>query len=116
GAGEVDRRGGAPQSRDPRRLLHDAVQLLVLHEDLVDRRRAGAVVDAEGRGGVALRVVVDHQDVEPRLGKGSGEVDGGRGFADATLLVRDRQDARGRGPGKATAGEIDPASGVGGEL
>ena len=56
------------------------------------------VVDAERRRGVALRVEVDDQDVQPLQGQGRGEVDRGGRLADATLLVGHRQDAGPGGP------------------
>ena len=58
-------------------------------QQLVDRRRARAVLDAQRRAGVALRVEVDDQDLHSVQRERGGEVDGGGGLADAALLVGD---------------------------
>ncbi|MBG9885239.1 hypothetical protein ABE10_01280, partial [Bacillus toyonensis] len=42
----------------------------------------------------ALRIEVDGQNFAPVLCEGRGEIDGGRGLADAALLVAQRDDAR----------------------
>ncbi len=49
--------------------------------------------NAEAGGGVALRVEVDQQDLFVVGGQRGGQVDRGRGLADPSLLVGDRQDA-----------------------
>ena len=51
------------------------------------------VLDAEGRGGVALRVDIDDQDVQSGGSQRGSDVDRGGGLADAALLVGDREDA-----------------------
>jgi hypothetical protein len=43
---------------------------------------------------VGLRIHVDEEHLVALLGQRSGEVDRGRRLADATLLVRDRDDVR----------------------
>ena len=53
------------------------------------------VVDAEGGGGVALRVEVDDEDPLPELGERGGDVHRGRGLADPALLVGDHHDPGG---------------------
>jgi hypothetical protein len=40
--------------------------------------------------GVSLRVEIDEQGWAIRQGKAGGEIDRGRGFSDAALLVNDR--------------------------
>ena len=51
--------------------------------------------EAEPRRRVRLRVEVDDEAALAGLGETRGEVDGGRGLADAALLVRDRVDPGG---------------------
>src|SRR5262249_27347773 len=46
-------------------------------------------VHADAGGGVALRIEIDDQDPVVELGQPGTEVDGGRGLADAALLVGD---------------------------
>ena len=55
---------------------------------------------------VGLRVDVDEQRRVAGLGDARGDVDGGRGLADAALLVRDRVDGAHRRQG--TARRSDP--------
>ena len=83
---------------------------VVLHEQVVDRQVEVVRVDAEADRERALRVEVDQQHLAPVLGQRRTEVDGGRGLADATLLVGHRDDAgravlvqRHRGSGSADA-------------
>ena len=56
--------------------------------------------NAQRRGGIALRIEVEHEDAQTVHGQRGCEVHGGGGLPDATLLVRDRQDAGLRRPGK----------------
>src|SRR5581483_5671274 len=72
--------------------------LRLAEQHLIDGSLARALVDAGARRGVALRVEVDHQDAALHRDEPGGEVDGGRRLADATLLVRDRDDPRHRAP------------------
>jgi hypothetical protein len=50
-------------------------------------------LDADAARRVALRIGIDEQRFAFGRGKRCGEVYGGRGFADAALLVRDRDNA-----------------------
>jgi len=68
--------------------------LVAVEEDFVGAPDALAVVDAEGGGGVALRIDVDEEGGEATLGKGGGEVDRCGGLADPTLLVGHCEHAR----------------------
>ncbi|KAG1078142.1 hypothetical protein G6F40_016841 [Rhizopus arrhizus] len=52
-----------------------------------------ALVHATAHGRVALRIQIDQQHALGCVGQGSGQVAGGRGLADATLLVGDGDDA-----------------------
>ena len=83
-----------------------------LDEHVVDARHLGVVVDAERGAGVALRVDVDDQHGQSGLGQRGGDVDGGGGLADATLLVGDGEDAGRRRLGEDPAGQGDPLAGV----
>jgi hypothetical protein len=58
------------------------------------------VLDGERRAGVALRVQVDHERLEPVDGERGSEVHRARRLADATLLVGD-----GHHPAMGRAGE-----------
>ena len=91
GAGQVEAGRGDEQVLHRRRL--DAVlERHLVHDDVVHRGLEPAVVDAETRGGVALRVEVDDQRAVAQLGQAGTEVDGGGGLADAALLVGDGDD------------------------
>ena len=46
-----------------------------------------ALIQAKAGGGVALWVEVAHQHPGPQGGEGGGQVDAGRGFAHAPLLI-----------------------------
>ena len=63
-------------------------------EHVVGRGAARLALDAEPGRGVALRVEIDDQDMLADGGERGAEIDGGRGLADAALLVGDRQHAR----------------------
>ena len=52
------------------------------------------MADSKARGGVALRIEIDDEHTEADLGKARPEIDRRRGLPDATLLIRDRKDAR----------------------
>ena len=64
----------------------------------------GAVLDAERGAGVALRVEVDHEDLQPLQRERGRDVDGGGRLADAALLVRDGEHALLRRPRQSGAG------------
>ena len=66
----------------------------------------------EARGGVALRIEVDHQHPVAEIGEAGGQVHGGRRLADAALLVGDGDDA-GEGPGEPIAGGVGSGVGAG---
>ena len=59
--------------------------------------RRGGTREAEAAGGVGLGVAVDEEGGDAFEGEGGGEIDGGGGFADATFLVDDGDDAGGDG-------------------
>ena len=65
----------------------------VLEQDVVDAQVEGALVDAGAHGRVALRIEVDDQGAPAELGETGGQVHGGRGLADAALLVGDAEDS-----------------------
>ena len=111
-ARQVDRRREAPEVRHVRALLHRLGERCPVDQDLVDRRRARAVLDAERRRRVALRVVVEHEDVQPGLRQRGRDVDGGRRLADPALLVRDRDHPGLRRTREAAALQLDPAARV----
>ncbi len=56
-------------------------------QHVVHRKLQRALVHARTHGGIALRVEVHHQHALADLGQAGGEVDGGGGLANATLLV-----------------------------
>mmetsp|Transcript_647 Transcript_647/g.1346 ORF Transcript_647/g.1346 Transcript_647/m.1346 type:complete len:319 (-) Transcript_647:392-1348(-) len=80
-----------------------------LQQHVVDRGLELALVDAGAHGGIALRVQVHHEHALADLGQAGGEVDGGGGLADATLLVGDAENL-GHGEGSGSTG-IVPALG-----
>jgi hypothetical protein len=49
------------------------------------------VLDSQRGRGIALGVEVDHEHLQAFAGKGGGHIHGGCGLADATFLVRDRE-------------------------
>ena len=91
---------------------HDRVaQRLLAGEHVVGRETAAAPVDAEAGRGVALRIEIDDQHVLADRGERGAEIDRGRGFADAALLVGDRQDARRPRDADARTGAAAPQTG-----
>ena len=62
------------------------------------------MLDAERGAGVALRVEVDHEDLQSLQREGGRDVDGGGRLADAALLVGDGEHALMRRPGQSAAG------------
>ena len=89
GAGEVDGRRADEEVLHARR-LDAVVERRVVHDHVVDRTLDVAVADPEAGRRVALGVEVDHQHPVAELGQCRAEVDRGRGLADPTLLVGDR--------------------------
>src|ERR1039457_3466113 len=65
----------------------------VAQQDVVEAGFVGVLGDTETAGGIALWVGVHHQDPYVVGCQGSGEVDGGRGFPDAALLVGNSEDS-----------------------
>src|ERR1035441_10050803 len=65
----------------------------VAKQDVVEAGFVGVFGDTGPAGGIALRVGVHHQDPYVVGCQGSGEVDGGRGFPDAALLVGNSEDS-----------------------
>ena len=63
---------------------------------VVDVLAISGAFEAEAAGGVGLWVYIDEEGGQTVKGKGGGEVNGGGGFADATFLVDDGEDAAGR--------------------
>jgi len=53
-----------------------------------------ALVDPAAHRGVTLRIEIDQQHALAVRRYSRGEIHGGRGFADAALLIRDAKDAR----------------------
>ena len=84
--------GAHAEAGDPVDRGDHLVQRPALDQHVVDRRHLGVVLDAEGGGGVALRVEVDDEHLQPLQGQRRREVDRGGGLADAALLVGHRQD------------------------
>jgi len=56
-------------------------------EDVVGRMAPALAVDPEAGRGIALRIEIDNQDVFADGRERGAEIDGGRGLADAPLLV-----------------------------
>jgi hypothetical protein len=88
---------------------------------MAQQRRVEALAlgigNTQRTGGVGLRVKVNEEHLFAVLGgKAGGEVDGGRGFADAAFLVRYGNDFHGRWWGKdagAGKGELGIIAGPG---
>ena len=59
----------------------------LLEQHLISAAAQAAFVDAAAGGGVALRVEINHQHALFAFGQGSGQIDGGGGFAHAAFLV-----------------------------
>jgi hypothetical protein len=65
----------------------------IAEEDVIEAGFVWVLGDTETAGGIALGVGIDHQDAYVVDSQGGGEVDGGRGFADAALLVGNCEDS-----------------------
>src|SRR5712672_3619624 len=63
-------------------------------QHIIGRAVAIAAIDTESGGRIALRIEIDDQHILTDGGQRCAEIDGGGGLADATLLIRQRQDAR----------------------
>ena len=69
------------------------MQWYLPQEDLIGRRRSGLPVgDAQGGAGVALRIEIDHECLQPLHREPRGEVHGGGGLSHAALLVGHGED------------------------
>ena len=62
-------------------------------EEVVDAGAGFIACEAEAGGGVGLGIAIDEQGGDTVQSECGGEVDGGGGFADATFLVDDGEDA-----------------------
>lgn len=58
---------------------------------------SGHVLQAQAAGGVGLRIEINEEDATAREGGAGGEVDGGGGFPDASLLIDNGNDAHNQG-------------------
>ena len=109
-AGQVDGGGRHEEVLDARGL--DAVlQRLVPHDHVVHGELEVPCFHAQPRGGIALGVEVDHQHPVVELGQSGAQVDGGRGLADAALLVGDGDD-----PGQLPLHRLGPVEQVRGVI
>ena len=93
GTSEVDR---GRQDREIGRLRgvdHMIRERGTSHQHLVRPGRAGWMVNPERGRGVSLGIEIHQQHREPAEREGSRHVDARCGLADATLLVRDDEDA-----------------------
>ena len=59
----------------------------LMHQDIVNAVFQGMLVDTAAHGGIALWVEIHQQDALAHGGQRGRQVDAGRGFADAALLV-----------------------------
>ena len=91
--GQIHRRGGDMQTRH-RRLQDRVAQLRFADQHVVGRAFAVAAINAETGRRVALRIKIDDQHPLADGGQSGAQIDRGRGLADATLLIGERQDAR----------------------
>jgi len=73
--------------------VHHAVQTNTIGQQLGGSRAVFGRAKPVRRGG--LRIQVEQQDASAAVGQGGGEIDGGGGFAAATLVIGDRDDAHG---------------------
>ena len=62
-------------------------------QDVVDAGVEASLVDPGAHGGVALGIEVDHEDPAAEPGQAGGQIDGGRGLADAAFLIGDAENA-----------------------
>src|SRR5882757_5374067 len=73
---------------------HRVAQRRLADQHVIGRAAAIAAIDTESGGRVALWIEIDDQHILTDGGQRCAEIDGGGGLADATLLFRQRQDAR----------------------
>src|SRR5690606_21653963 len=93
GADQVAARGGDVEEREVEAADEDVVDRHPLDHDVVHRRLHVGAVDADPAGRVALGVHVDDERAPLGDGQAGTQIDGGRGLADAALLVRYGNDA-----------------------
>src|SRR5699024_8405323 len=86
-------------------------------EDVVHRGGQRVVINAETAAGVALRIEIHHEGAIAERCEARGQIDGGCGFADTTLLIGDCErlahcdsPSSRQGPEKCTAGPSSTAS------
>ena len=92
-----DRRGNDGEAWDIGR--HDQIGDVRIFDDrFIDGVLYLATLKAEAAGGVALRIEVDDENCVAGQGQIRGQVDYGRGLADATLLVGAGDDLTHSGP------------------
>ncbi len=94
-ARQIDGRGRNVEPRD-RGGEHRGAQPGVADEDVIGREPPAGAIDAEAGRGIALGIEVDDQHPLADRGERGAEIDGGRGLADAALLIGDGKDARSR--------------------
>ena len=83
-------------------LLHRLPQLghlYVAREHIVHRRHLGLRIEAQVQRRMRLRIDVDEPDALPCAGQRGAQVDRGRRFADAALLIDDGDGAHEWGQG-----------------
>jgi hypothetical protein len=76
---------------------HEPVQRRLVAEEGGDGGVAGRMPDAQGQADMGLGVQVEHDGIAFQQGQGSGDVEGGGGLADTTLLIEYRDDCHVRG-------------------
>ena len=97
GAGQVDRRGADEDAVDVRAGLNDVLELRSPDDHVVRRGGANGMGDAQRARGVTLRIGVDDKHGQAAQREARGNVDRRGCLTDAALLVRDGDNARGRG-------------------
>ena len=89
GTRQVDRGGNDVQARHLR-MHHRVIDPRLAQQDVIAGEDALAVGNAQAGRGVALRIEVDQQHLQPRGRQRRGKIDGAGGLAHPALLVRDR--------------------------
>ena len=67
-------------------------ELGLAEDQLIAGQRPRLALDAKAGAGVALRVEIDDENAVPRRCQCGRQIDGGRGLADAALLIGDGDD------------------------
>ena len=73
---------------------HRFAQRCFADQHVIGRAVAGAAIDAETSGGIALRIEIDDQHALANRSECRTQIDRRGGLADAALLIGQRQDAR----------------------